>query len=249
MVRKPGPHPLSKFFGVPPPPPPPPPILGVNHMPWLVIKYLKTNKFHYNLINFRKNTHKRHPMAPWAMGCLLWVQSVNTLGPRQIGCHFPDNIFKCIFFNENVWISIKISLKCVPKGPVNSIPALVQIMAWHWPGNKPLSATMMVRLLTHICVTRPPVSWHCKAILCSVLLKFNYALKVWSILCLCNDYTKCNTLCSDIYEHYVQRSCYSSHHRLSPSHRECYSDFDFVEGVVVQPVRWLTYCLQGARIP
>ena len=45
------------------------------------------------------------------------------------GHHFPD-IFKCIFLNENVWISFKISLKLVPKGPINSIPALVQIMAW-----------------------------------------------------------------------------------------------------------------------
>ena len=38
-------------------------------------------------------------------------------------------IFKCIFLNENVLILIKISLKFVPKGPINSIPALVQIMA------------------------------------------------------------------------------------------------------------------------
>ena len=40
-------------------------------------------------------------------------------------------IFKCIFLNENVLILIKISLKFVPKGPINSIPALVQIMASH----------------------------------------------------------------------------------------------------------------------
>ena len=29
------------------------------------------------------------------------------------GRHFPDDIFKCISLNENVWISIKISLKFV----------------------------------------------------------------------------------------------------------------------------------------
>ena len=57
----------------------------------------------------------------------------NTLSPRQNGRHFPDN-FKCIFLNGNVWISIKISLKFVPEGPINNIPALVQIMAWRWPG-------------------------------------------------------------------------------------------------------------------
>ena len=41
------------------------------------------------------------------------------------GRHFPDDIFKCIFLNENVLISIKISLKFVPKGQINNIPALV----------------------------------------------------------------------------------------------------------------------------
>ena len=56
--------------------------------------------------------------------------------------------------NENVWISIKISLK-FPKGPINNIPSLVQIMAWRRPGDKPLSEPMMARLPTHICVTRP----------------------------------------------------------------------------------------------
>ena len=60
-----------------------------------------------------------------------------------------------IFLNENVWISIKISLKFVPKGQIDNIPALVQIMAWHRPGDKPLSEPMMVSLLTHICIMRP----------------------------------------------------------------------------------------------
>ena len=59
------------------------------------------------------------------------------------------------FLNENEYISIKISLKFVPKGPINNIPTLVQIMAWRWPGDKPLSEPMMVCLLTYICVTRP----------------------------------------------------------------------------------------------
>ena len=35
------------------------------------------------------------------------------------------------------------------------IPALVQIMAWCCPGDKPLSGRMMVRLQTHICITQP----------------------------------------------------------------------------------------------
>ena len=67
---------------------------------------------------------------------------LNTLRQIQNGCHFPD-IIKCIFLNENVWISIKIPLKFVPKGLINNIPALVQIMAWHRPGTKPLSESII----------------------------------------------------------------------------------------------------------
>ena len=79
----------------------------------------------------------------------------NTLRPRQNGRRFADNTFRCIFLNENVRISIKISLKFVPKGPINNIPSLVQIMAWRRSGDKPLSEPMMVSLPTHICVTQP----------------------------------------------------------------------------------------------
>ena len=63
--------------------------------------------------------------------------------------------FKCIFLNENAWIFINMSLKFVPKGPISNIPTLVQVMAWRRPGDKPLSEPMLVRLPTHICVTRP----------------------------------------------------------------------------------------------
>ena len=75
--------------------------------------------------------------------------------PRQTGRHFADDIFKCIFLNENVWIPIKISLKFVPKCPINNNPSLVQIMVWRRTGTKPLFEPMMGSLLTHICVTRP----------------------------------------------------------------------------------------------
>ena len=94
--------------------------------------------------------------------CRLQMRAINTLRPRRNGQHFTDDIFKRIFFNENVWISIKISLKFVPKGSVYNIPALVQIMAWRRPGDKPLSEPMMGSLPTHICVTRPQWGNHLK---------------------------------------------------------------------------------------
>ena len=86
--------------------------------------------------------------------CHVWYP-LKTLRPRQNGRHFADDIFKCIFLNENIWIATKISMKFVPKGPINNIPALVEIKAWRRPGDKPLSEPMMVSLTTHICVTRP----------------------------------------------------------------------------------------------
>ena len=62
---------------------------------------------------------------------------VNTLRPRQNGRHFADDIFKRIFLNENVLISLEISLKFVAKVRINNVPALVQIMAWRRLGDKP----------------------------------------------------------------------------------------------------------------
>ena len=69
---------------------------------------------------------------------------MNTLRPIQNGRHFTDDTLKRIFVNENVRISIKISLKFVPKGPINNISTLVQIMAWRRSGDKPLSESMLL---------------------------------------------------------------------------------------------------------
>ena len=83
--------------------------------------------------------------------CYIICGIINTLRLRQNVCHFPDDIFERIFLNENVSISLKISLKFVPKVRINYIPTFVQIMAWHWPHDKPLSEPMLVKLPMHIC--------------------------------------------------------------------------------------------------
>ena len=109
-------------------------------------------------------------------------QGINTLRPRRNEQHFADDIFKHIFFNENVGILIKISLKFVRKGPISNIPALVQIMAWHCSGNEPLSELMMISLPMHISVRglnelNNWVSWWCCSLetlyLCIKLFKCN----------------------------------------------------------------------------
>ena len=82
----------------------------------------------------------------------VWI---DTLRPSKNGRYFAEYMFKCIFVNESVWISIMIRLKFVSNVPINNILALVQIMGWCRPGDKPLSKPMMVWLPTHICITRP----------------------------------------------------------------------------------------------
>ena len=51
-----------------------------------------------------------------------WVKSSP---PGQNGHHFADDIFRCIFVNVKFWVLITISLKFVPKGPIDNNPALV----------------------------------------------------------------------------------------------------------------------------
>ena len=122
------------------------------------------------------------PASGHQVRCIPWVQmgTFNTLRPRRNGRLFADDTFNRIFLNENIKISIKISLKFVPTGPINNIPALVQIMAWCRSGGKPLFEPMMVSLLMHICVTRP--QWVNKEIGFLCELKF-FALNIF-----CGEY-------------------------------------------------------------
>ena len=90
--------------------------------------------------SFRPHTFPVDSLAPGRCGNYF-----NTLRPIQNGRHFADDIFKWIFLNENVWISIKISFKFFPKASINNIPALVQVMAWRRTGDKPLFEPMMAQ--------------------------------------------------------------------------------------------------------
>ena len=114
--------------------------------------------FVWNFKGYLWNSTQNILPIHWKMWILFTsenLRALNTLRPRQNGRHFPDDIFKCIFLFENIWIWIKISLKFVPKVRISNIPALLRIMAWHRIGDKPLSELVMVNLLTHIYVTRP----------------------------------------------------------------------------------------------
>ena len=53
------------------------------------------------------------------------------------------DIFIRIFLNEEMWISITISIKFVPKGSIYNNQASVQMMARRRTGDKPLSEPMV----------------------------------------------------------------------------------------------------------
>ena len=88
---------------------------------------------------------------------LLHSVVLTKMRPEQNGCHLAYNIFKTIFLNENVHILNKISLKFVPKGPIDKKPFLVQVMAWHLTCNKPLHEPMStwpqwVKYIQVVCI-------------------------------------------------------------------------------------------------
>ena len=96
--------------------------LGLNELSqhgqvWLGVEFLTWNN--YDPVNW-----------PLYTSSVLRV-SINTLRPRQNARHFADDIFKCSFVKENVWISIEIPLKfmvgVVLKCPIDNISALFQI--------------------------------------------------------------------------------------------------------------------------
>ena len=102
----------------------------------------------------------------WVLVKMLWkpygitrLQWLKTKWPPVFRRHFQLDFleWKCLNFDQNCfevcsqasnWISIQISLKFVPRHPINDIPAL-------WPGDKPLFEPMMVSLVTHTCITWP----------------------------------------------------------------------------------------------
>ena len=107
------------------------------HSKWMFERYVHWRGRLGYVIEWCVESHANHSICM----CHGWLylhrrNTLNTLRPRQNGRHFADDVFKCIFLNENIWISIRMSLKFVPKGPVNNIPSLVQIMAWRRPGDK-----------------------------------------------------------------------------------------------------------------
>ena len=57
-----------------------------------------------------------------------------------------DNISNAFSWMKTIELQLKISLKFVPRSPINHNPALVQVMAWRRTGTKPLPEPMLSQL-------------------------------------------------------------------------------------------------------
>ena len=119
---------------------------------------------------------------------LTVLSCINTLRLRQNWCHFADNIFKCILFLMKIseWISLKISLKFVPKILINNIPALVKIEAWCWPGDKPSSEPITQPQWVNVPLQVRTNTFHVnKIIITACIIALEHAdIKTWNVSCI-----------------------------------------------------------------
>ena len=92
----------------------------------------------------------------WVLNCVKNYSyqccCCSTLRLGQEGRHFTDNILKCIFLNEMYEFPLKFHWGLFLRV---QLTILQRIMSWSRPGDKPLSESLIGRLVTHICVTRP----------------------------------------------------------------------------------------------
>ena len=73
------------------------------------------------------------------------IKFLNPFLPGEKGRHFADDIFECILMIEKLCILLRISLKFVPKGPIGSTSALVQVMAWYRTGEQSLPEPVLTQ--------------------------------------------------------------------------------------------------------
>ena len=145
-----------------------PPKPNGRHFTYNIFKCIFTNEKNYILIQFSLEFDPEGPFdnelvlsSQFDLYLTLVIAMLYVMLCYHIGAgtKWPP-MFRQPFqmhqiLNENVWITIKISLMSVPKGSIDNIPALVQIMVWRRSGDMPLSEATLVRLPTHICITEP----------------------------------------------------------------------------------------------
>ena len=122
--------------------------------------FCNTQNFERIFWRARETLVKQPPDGRWDLARYPSSSRVDILGPRQKGSHYADNIwrawqndlhyaddiFKHIFFNENIWSSIKFSLKR---------SASIQGMAWCRQATSHFLSKSGPRSVSPYCVTLP----------------------------------------------------------------------------------------------
>ena len=131
---------------------------------WGQIRFIKY-KYKYKYIFFRSFKYKYKykytgkNLIKYKYKYKYSLSNTNTNTNTQWGRDKIAAILQMIYSNslycKKIVLFIQISLKIVSKGPIYNKPALVQIMAWHWVGNKSLSEQWLPSLLMYKCITRP----------------------------------------------------------------------------------------------
>ena len=189
------------------------------------------NRVTYRFPNFngaanksRWNVTSSRWLFPGRMRRMIPVY-MNTLGPRQNGRHFADDIFKCISLNENSWILNKISLKYVPWGLINNMATLVRIMAWRRTGDKSLSEAMLVYCIDAYMRHSASMSYMTLLLLYRILHRLHIVITHISNK---NAYRKLPLpmkyhICQNAYygKHILRYHMISIHHKGHTGQREC----------------------------
>ena len=115
------------------------------------IKYYKVHN-HHRTMDLQNAFHSS--TWPSSNGRLLWADLAHW-GQDQMAAISQTTMSNAFSWKKMLGFRLKFHWSFFPKGRINNIPSLVQIMAWRLPGDKPLSEPMMVRLPAHICVARP----------------------------------------------------------------------------------------------
>ena len=134
------------------------PTLVTTSMPIFVSNTKRPLKFSYHCVVYiqLEKWHSKLVKYKWTELTFLSFNSsvlyaISTLRLRQNVCHFADDVFKCIFLNENFWISNNMSMKCVSQGLIDNI-SLIQVVAWcHQATSHYLNQWWLWSLLMHIC--------------------------------------------------------------------------------------------------
>ena len=81
------------------------------------------------------------------------IYYLNALRPRQDDCNFANNNLKWILLMKIYEFLLIFRWSLILRVQLTIFQHFGQVVAWHWPGNKPLSKCVLFSLLTHIRVT------------------------------------------------------------------------------------------------